>query len=417
MLTGTACTSFARRFMPERRSDPNRLISARPAPVRTDGSNAFARHSMAVRVPHILGDTLERHPDYALAIKDALRRLSDQIADDAPLRGVDAPAPDYDAWARRFAPHEGETWLGTGWFFSEMLAYRLALRAVRYWTTRRDPFRPFKQEELESEALWEGLEASLGATGLSEERLSERLTRALWGNRMDRSIAQAFAQGTEAQDSHLLANDIPDATAHVLSAAPGTVHLIMDNAGTELALDLAVADLLLEADLARAVVLHVKMQPVLVSDALGEDVLWMLGVMEGRSKAASAMARRLRRAMQTGRLRVVPDFFWSTDGGLWELPPRLQAAFRGARLVIAKGDANYRRATNDALWPPGTTLAEAVGDFPAPLLALRTIKSDTLVGVPPETTARLDAQEDAWRTRGTYGVAQLAVGGRNAPLL
>ena len=390
------------------KSNSSQLISNRPAPIRTDESNTFARHSMAVRVPKILRETVERNPDYAPTIKGALRRLSDQVAGDAPLQLFDCPAPDHDLWARRFDPHQGETWLGTGWFFSEMLAYRLALQACRYWTTRRDPFRPFKQEELESEALWDVLEASLGATGSPAERLAERLTGALWGNRMDRSIAQAFEQGTEAQDDHLLANDIPEAAAHVLSGAPGLVHVIMDNAGTEQALDLAVADLLLEAGLARAVVLHVKMQPVLVSDAIGEDVLWMLDVMEGRSVAAKAMARRLRRAMQAGRLRVVPDFFWTTDGRPWELPPRLQAAFQNARLVIAKGDVNYRRATNDALWPAGTTLSEAVGDFPAPLLALRTVKSDTLVGVGQETTARLDAQEEGWRTRGTYGVAQLA---------
>ena len=363
---------------------------------------------MAERVPRILRDTLARNPDYAPSVKDALRRLSDEIASDAPLRLFDPSAPDHDLWAPRFAPHAGETWLGTAWFFSEMLAYRLALQACRYWTTRRDPFRPFKEEELASEALWDVLEASLGAAGSLEERLTERLTGALWGNRMDRSIAQAFEQGTEAQGDHLLANAIPEAAVHVLSGTPGVVHVIMDNAGTEEALDLAVADLLLEADLARAVVLHVKMQPVLVSDALGEDVLWMLSAMEARGGEAKALAHRLRRAMQAGRLRVVPDFFWTTDGRPWELPPRLQAAFQGARLVIAKGDANYRRATNDALWPPGTTLAEAVGDFPAPLLALRTVKSDTLVGVEQETVARLDAQEEGWRTRGTYGVAQLA---------
>lgn len=385
-------------------------MSKRPHPLQTDGSNAFAHRSMAERVPGILRETAERNADYPTSTKDALHRLADRIADDAPLRLFDPPAPDHDVWRRRFEPHRGGTWLGAEWFFSEVLAYRLALGAARYWTLQRDPFRPFKEEELASEALWEALAAALAAEGSPAKRLGARLTGALWGNRMDRSIEQAFAQGTEAQAEHMLANSIPEAVRHVLANEPGAVHIVMDNAGTELALDLAVADLLLGGTLARAVTLHVKMQPVLVSDATSADVFRMLEAMKARGGAAKAMAGRLRRSMENGRLRAIPDFFWNTDGRLWELPPRLEAAFQGARLVVAKGDVNYRRATNDALWPAGASLADAVEAFPAPLLALRTIKSDTLVGVAPETVARLDGQEDGWRTRGTYGVAQFADG-------
>ncbi len=383
-------------------------MSERPAPIRTDGSNAFARHSMAVRVPGILQEVIERNPDYPPSIKDALRRLQDDLVGDAPLRLPVPPEPDCDLWARRFEAHRGETWLGAEWFFSEMLIYRLVLEACRYWATLRDPFRPFKQEEMETEALWTTLEAACAAEGSLEERLERRLTATLWGNRIDLSMKQVVQQGTEAQDDHLLANDIPDAVGHLLSEGPGEVHLVMDNAGTEQALDFALADLLLDARVARRVTLHVKMQPVLVSDVIVDDLYRLLEAMRARGGDAAALARRLCEHLDAGRLRVAPDFFWNTDGRLWELPPRLQAALRGARLVVTKGDVNYRRATNDALWPEGTPLAEAVGDFPAPLLVLRTLKSDTLVGVDPARMAELDARARDWRTSGTYGVAQFA---------
>ena len=72
---------------------------------------------------------------------------------------------------------------------------------------------------------------------------------------------------------------------------------------------------------------------------------------------------------------MVPDFFWNTDGRLWELPPRLFEVLQSARLAILKGDVNYRRATNDALWPPGASLTDAVTGFPAPVVLLRTLKS------------------------------------------
>jgi hypothetical protein len=80
-----------------------------------------------------------------------------------------------------------------------------------------------------------------------------------------------------------------------------------------------------------------------------------------------------------------------------------------AQLAIMKGDVNYRRATNDALWPPDAHLTDAVDGFPAPVLLLRTLKSDTLVGIGAGTFARMDAAaETDWRSNGTYGVAQFA---------
>ena len=385
------------------------MASPRPPAVRTDGSNAFAHHSMAVRVPSIIQETLDRNPDYPASIQDALAALKQAIEADAPLRLFPPPAPDYDLWADRFAPHQGETWLATEWIFCEALAYRLVLAATRYWDTGRDPFFPFKEEEMTSDALWEALGAALAVEGDVKERLAARLAMTLWGNRIDLSIKQAAEQGVHAHEDHLLTDHLPQAVAHLTGHAPGDVHVIMDNAGTEQALDYALVDLLLEDSLAETVTLHVKLTPVLVSDATVPDVHRLLCLMRERGGPAADLADRLYRHLDAGRLRIVPDFFWSTAGRLWELPPRLRAALEGARLALLKGDFNYRRATNDAIWPPDVALAEAVRDFPAPLLALRTLKCDTLVGVSREIIERLDADaKPDWRTSGTYGVAQFA---------
>jgi hypothetical protein len=40
-------------------------------------------------------------------------------------------------------------------------------------------------------------------------------------------------------------------------------------------------------------------------------------------------------------------------------------------------------------------------------VALRTLKSDVVVGLDAATTARLDATGTAWRTMGTHAVIQL----------
>lgn len=378
-----------------------------PDPVRTD-SNPFAHRSMAGRLPGIFDEVLERNPDYPVGIEDEVRALRDAIVEDDPLSLFAPPAPDYDLWSRRFGPHQDESWLATDWFFAETFAYRHLLAACRYWTTRRDPFRPYKKEELHSEALREVLGDALVADGAPREMLGHRLLNCLWGNRMDLSMKGVLEQGTDAKDEHLLSNDLPAVVDHVLRGPSAPVHIIMDNAGTEEAFDLALADFLLRQDLASTVTLHVKMAPVLVSDVLGEDVFWLLDVLAECGGPHEKLARSIRDFLEDGRLRVVPDFYWNTDAPIRDCPARLKETFRGAQLVVAKGDANYRRITNDAIWPPDAGLADAAGAFPAPLLALRTLKSDTLVGVDPEIRARLDREDDNWRTSGTYGVAQFA---------
>jgi len=363
---------------------------------------------MAVRVPGIIRETVERNPDYSASVKDAFEQLGEEVEGNAPLRLFAPPAPDFDLWTPRFAQHEGVTWLDSEWFFCEMLVYRLMMEAGRYWATLRDPFAPFKREEMESAALWEALSATLDRSGTLEERLATGLRSLLWGNRIDLSLKQTAALGTSARDEHLLADDVPHVVRHVLNAEPGHIHIVMDNAGTEQALDFAFVNLLLSKDLAATVTLHVKMQPVLVSDVIVADVYMMLDAMTQHGGTAARLANRLKEHLGTGRLSVVPDFFWNTAGRMWELPPRLYGPMKKAPLVIAKGDINYRRSTNDAVWPPGVPLSGTVRGFPAPLLVLRTLKSDTLVGIDAAAQERLDATESDWRTSGAYGVAQFA---------
>ena len=381
-----------------------------PEAVWTNTSNAFAHQTMSVRVPGILQDTLARNADYPLRIQDGLTALRDDIVNNAPLRMFAPPAPDYELWADLFEEKKGQTWLNTEWLFAETLVYRLVVEITQYWTTLRDPFAPFKQEELESDTLWNALSTALTQTGTREERLTHCFTFSLWGNRMDLSLKQAAEKGTEAQDEHLLTNHIPSVVDHLIDRAPGTVHIIMDNAGTEQALDLVLVDQLLADQWATDVILHVKMQPVLVSDALVADVHTLLNEMDHRSHLTHLLANRIRAYIDSGQLTIVPDFFWNTPGRMWALPQRLHAGFKEARLVISKGDFNYRRTTNDAIWPLSATLKDALPHFPAPFLALRTLKSDTLVGITEKQLTYLEAQgETDWRTSGTYGIAQFVL--------
>jgi hypothetical protein len=374
----------------------------RPPPLRTGGSNEFARFSMQVRVPQIVRDVIGRNPDYPSATKDALEALAASIEGDAPLPAPRPPADDVVAWTAAHAEHAVESWLHAEWFHAELAVYRELAIASRFWETGRDPFAPAKEEELESAPLWQRLSAALASAGSREERLASLLDACLWGNRID--LSYAVAAGRERRDEDLLVDDRAPAAA--LLARAGRVEVIADNTGTELALDLALVDAVLQDTRAR-VTLHVKTQPVFVSDALAQDVWRLLSVMRDRGGDAQGLQERLRKAFEIGRLRIAPDPFWSGPRFLWEAPPHLARELGEASIVVVKGDANYRRLLGDAVWPAGATFRDAASYVEAPVVCARTLKSDCLVGLAPDVERRLDAAHPRWRIDGSHGLVQL----------
>ncbi len=373
-----------------------------PPMIRTDPTNAFAHHTMRVRVPAILRQVRDLNPDYPPAIHRALEALAQGMEGNAPIPPLDLPAPDYEGWAAAHAAHAGDTWLGTDWFYAENFAYRLVIQAVRWWETGRDPFAPVKHEEERGDALWQLVERSWPPARSPQERLHALLHDALWANRIDLSYATAAQHGLAVDQEDLLVDDSAQAVQRLLRA-PGPVHLVADNAGRELAMDLLLAAALLDG-VAEQVFVHLKLHPTFVSDATPADLLRFLDRMQ-----SADLGRRLRAALDAGRLRLAPDLFWNSSALLWDMPPRLARLFSGARLVIIKGDANYRRLVGDALWPPETPFSAVVAYFPAPLLALRSLKSDPIVGLPPGLAPRLDALDPHWRTNGQRGVLQAAL--------
>ena len=86
----------------------------------------------------------------------------------------------------------------------------------------------------------------------------------------------------------------------------------------------------------------------------------------------------------------------------------LNSLFGDAQLVIVKGDANYRRWVDDALWNPTTAYTNVMDYFPYPVVNLRTLKSDPIMGLPHLLDDQLDKIDPTWRTNGQRGVIQFA---------
>jgi hypothetical protein len=184
------------------------------------------------------------------------------------------------------------------------------------------------------------------------------------------------------------------------------VAIIADNAGTECLMDLALADHLLALGVP-TVELDLKNHPFFVSDTTVPDIGDALAALAGSGRAETvALGERLRGHLGAGRLRLMTHPFYTSSGFFPQLPADLRAHLGRFGLVVVKGDANYRRLCSDARWAPETSFAAVVADFPAPLLALRTMKAEVVVGLAPGTAARLGAVDARWMVNGQRGLVQ-----------
>jgi hypothetical protein len=120
-----------------------------------------------------------------------------------------------------------------------------------------------------------------------------------------------------------------------------------------------------------------------------------------------ALRARLDEELSDGRLVFDSDPFWTSWFMFRDMPAHLKQHLAAAGLVLVKGDVNYRRLLDDRHWPPTTRMEAVCAYFPAPFVALRTLKGEILVGLQPGQAQALQAEDPTWLINGKRGVIQL----------
>ncbi len=391
-----------------------------PDPICSDVPGTWAYSTTTIRMPDIARRTLAE-TDFS---PETIARVNDLIAaiPAEPLRLLRQEAPDAALWASAIEPYLGQNWLEPPWFFVETYFYRRLLEATGYYEpgagAGRDPFayqkkqgllatRPMINAVSERLAVWVD-------QGWREQNLAALVAINLWGNRADLSLwpvdageDQPLQKDWHGAEEQTLVDDTPLVVRHLQSHKEAQIDFIVDNAGLELVTDLALADYLLASGAAERVTLHLKMHPTFVSDAMITDVQETVRFLAAEENdAAAAFGKRLLSYLAGSRLCLRDHPFWTSPFPFWQLPDDLWQDLSQSQLIISKGDANYRRLHGDAHWPFTTPFEYVVRYFPAPMVALRTLKGEHVVGLSEQQVERLQKQDPGWLIDGKRGVIQ-----------
>ncbi|HMO58838.1 MAG TPA: damage-control phosphatase ARMT1 family protein [Roseiflexaceae bacterium] len=377
---------------------------------------SFAENTIRTRLPAI-ARRIFRENQLSASVAAQLEALIADIPHTS-LSPIADNAPDVDSWNAALAPYTGASWLEAPWFVVETYFYRRVIAATRYFHGGIDPFSLQKRLGLNTSsapiAALAGRLAAWLAGNSPPTALAPLLTIALWGNQADLSLwpadaaAHAAAETLHTDETQIIVNDTAAVAAYLARPTP-RIDLVADNAGYELVCDLALVDLLLHGGLAHQVVVHVKLHPTFVSDATEADVHATIAHLGTAADAPTrAFGTRLQAALDAHRLQLQCHPFWTSPLVGWEMPADLYSTLSHTRLLISKGDANYRRWLGDRRWPFSLPFSRVVHYTPAPLLALRTCKSNLIVGLDPLKPAELAACDPGWLTNGRWGVIQFS---------
>ena len=260
----------------------------------------------------------------------------------------------------------------------------------------------------------------------------------LWGNKTDLSILAKYDGSEDLSklqtssidslkqlDSKLLVDDTHDTFDLLLNSIQsdpqrerGRIDIVLDNSGYELFNDLCLADWLLCAGFATIVHLHIKCFPWFVSDATRRDFDWLLDQLHSSDNPhLRRLGENWHAYVSSGSWNVREHKFWTLPHEFVHMKTLACDLYEGlakSNLVIMKGDLNYRKLLADRHWPHDVSFVKGLDGFsPAPILALRSLKAELVVGLKPGQDRDVAKQDGDWMISGQYAVVQLQKSNEN----
>lgn len=381
--------------------------SSRPPVIMTSEKGTFARQTIEELKANIVDRVLADF-DYTPQIRKDMLELRASLTQ-GTIQPLQEKTSDKPIWDEDIQPWLGESWLAIPWLLAETYFYRRLLEAVQYFQPgpwrEKDPYRKMKTTEILQAFPLFAKEHENRQFKPTFEDFSISFHNALWGNRADLSNLQHFENDTD-NHLHTVIRDDTQAVFDLIAKKPANIAYFFDNIGRELFFDLAFIHYLLESGLAQNITFYLKNQPYFVSDAMPEDLDYILGVLESSSTPEThKLAVDLLAWIKSGVITVEAPPVLATSREFHRLPDSLRRQLESFDIAILKGDANYRRLIGDWHWDPTTPFEEAAAYFPTSVVSLRTTKAELVVGLSQEQFDDLQQNaESDWMFNGERGM-------------
>ncbi len=245
----------------------------------------------------------------------------------------------------------------------------------------------------------------------NEKQFDTILNQSVFTNSTDLSQTSARVKNTEAYSrdgvSDYVINDRDLIRKYFEDSLNNnkTIHIVVDNSGIELISDLILGAYLIKESKADKVVYHHNVLSIFVSDAVAAD---FEAAIESIKKIDDEVGNKIDEMRKSGEMKFAPNAFWNMPFPFKEMPEELLREFNNEKvgLIIIKGDLNYRRLVEDKKWRITKSIKPRVSYFERPLLILRSLKSDTLIGMDRATVKKYDREQPNWKITGDYGMIQ-----------
>ncbi|KAH8253914.1 hypothetical protein KR032_007572 [Drosophila birchii] len=417
---------------------------------------SFAYHSLRNRLPVVLTnviDTMTREKaelvalyasnDFEQAARDELKtiiglisQLKYELQTDKAFHNFQGAEPDQDDWNSFLGdlPSGERTFYRGCSLNAECYLYRKLYSFVEnsIFLKSYDYFAKIKQQ-----ALTDNMDDVLALIKYtrrpehSPKMFGELLKINLWSNCNDAANdPEAPAQmlnlkvlkNLEATKEYVLVDQAAEIWRCLDTAKnakkPQQVDFILDNAGYELFSDFILAEYMIEQGLATKVRFHVKAHPWFVTDVTERDFKWTLEYLSQHSDyIISLLGKKFMEFLEGGKFELAPiSHFWTSPHAFNSMPqtdPELYSSLQQSKLLIFKGELNYRKLLQDVCWASTLDLSTCLRGFlPSNICVLRRVKSEIISGLEEGAAQALTSKDPHWMVSGSYGLIQFVDGAR-----
>lgn len=175
---------------------------------------------------------------------------------------------------------------------------------------------------------------------------------------------------------------------------------------------MCIADFLITNKYAKKIRFYVKTIPWFISDVMIKDFKWTLNQLSNHSDnpILKKLGDRWQNYIQTKIWTIEEHDFWTLPVTFPEMTTydvSLYKKLSEAKLIIFKGDLNYRKLFGDRNWMPDASVDECLQGFhPSKLCSLRTLKADIICGLQKGLAEAVEEKSPDWLASGNYGVIQ-----------